>query len=104
VINLAREYPTQNVQDMLVHFRPTDRDTLDSLRAKFFLLLNQDMQMRRTLGEPRGKAALVAAVCDHKATRFYDELSAEIIPRFAQNQRMTLVEFVDMLKECYLCS
>lgn len=104
IINLAREYPSPNVQEILVRYRPCPSDSLDILRAKFFILLNQDMQTRRELAKPRGKSALVSGVCDYKAARFYDDLSSLVIPQYAQNQKMPLCEFIDNLRDCYLCS
>jgi hypothetical protein len=105
VINISREYHCAEVHEALVQLRPDEtRDTLDRLRAKFFILLHQDMHMRQKLSAPCGKSSIVKEVCVHKAARFYDELGAVLIPEFAQNQKMPLAEFVESLRDAYICS
>ena len=104
VINLAREYSSKGVHEVLVDLRPTPSDTLDKLRAKFFILLNQDMQMKRKLSMQHGKSSLINEVCEHKATRFYSELNANLIPAFAQDQKMPLATFVENIRDVYTYS
>ena len=104
VINIAREYPTQGVHEALMGMRPKFGDTLDKLRAKFFILLNQDAVMRRKLGEDKGKGTIVKHVDEYKAVRFYHDLNHIVIPGFAQDQTMPLEVFVDQLRDVYIYS
>jgi len=104
IINLSHEYPDQGVCDVLVEFRPTDQDTLDMLRAKFFILLNKDMQMKKKLSVFQGKSKIVKEVCDHKAVIFYHELDTNIIPSYAQNQKIPLATFVENIRDVYTYS
>lgn len=104
VINISREYPSVGVHEALVPMRPQSSDTLDKLRAKFFILLNQDMAMRKKLSIDQGKGNIVKHVCEHKAARFYQELNAMLIPSFAQDQTVSLESFVDELRQLYICS
>lgn len=104
IIFLSREYKHVKVHDALVRMRPTPEDTLDKLRAKFFILLNQDQDMKKNIGTSQGKSCIVGNVDDHKAVRFYDELNAVLIPNFAQDQTMTLETFITNIRDTYLCS
>ena len=103
VIDVAREYPTDGVRDALHLLRPRDGDSLNRLRALFFLLLAEDEAMRRRVcAAPSGQ--MVAPFCEHRARLFYDELCDELIPAFVQRQEMRLDEFVDALRGAYLHS
>lgn len=104
IIFLSREYKNAKVHDALVKMRPTPEDTLDKLRAKFFILLNQDQDMKKKIAIPQGKSCLVNHVDDHKAVRFYDELNNTLIPNYAQDQTMTLNVFISSIRDIYLCS
>lgn len=104
VINICREYPTMGVHESVVYMRPHISDTLDKLRAKFFILLMQDMTMRAKLAEEKGKGHIVKHVCKYKAVYFYNALMDDIIPAFAQDQTMTHAELVNRLRDAYICS
>lgn len=104
VIYIAHEYPSAGVHAALQTMRPSERDTLDKLRARFFILLNQDMHMRKRLGKDPGKSCILSNVCDFKANRFYDELNNRVIPAFAQDETMSLEAFIESLRDTYICS
>lgn len=104
VIHISREYSSPGVHEALQKIRPSEMDTLDKLRARFFILLNQDMHMRKRLSKDPGKSCILSNVCDHKANRFYDELNNKVIPAFAQDETMSLDAFIESLRDTYICS
>ena len=104
VISLAREYPTQGVNGALQLLRPVEGDSLNHLRVKFFVLLNEDEASRVRLGTQPPRPSTMRALCPHKARRFYDELCDELLPAFVQNYTMQLADMVDQLREAYLHS
>lgn len=111
VIQLSREYPSQGVLDALHQIRPTEEDTLDMLRAKFFILLNEDETMRKFIANPSGEKTkknkdigFITPLCPHKAVCFYDELNNQVLPAWAQDQTIPLFVFIDMIREVYLHS
>ena len=104
VISVAREYPTAGVRDALHLMRPTETDSPHKLRAKFFMLLNEDEAMRRRLSEPPARGSAMRALCPQKARRFYDELCDEILPGYMECQPTSLADLVDRLREAYLHS
>lgn len=104
IINISREYPAQGVLEALVFMRPCHSDTVDKLRAKFFMLLEQDGDMRKKVCNDGGKSSIVKGLCPYKAVRFFDELHGNILPAYAQDQTIPLATFVDMLRSSYLSS
>lgn len=102
VINIAREYPTEGVRDALQMLRPTEIDSLHKLRMKFFILLNEDEAMRHKLSMV--KSSTIAPLCEHKARRFYDELSDKILANWVRNGNMDLEGVVDIVRDSYLHS
>jgi len=105
IIDIAREYPTDGVRNALHRVRHTDRDSLDKLRVRFFMLLSEDEAMRKRLSSPRPqKGRYVAPVCEHKARLFYDELCDRLLPEFIQNETITLSECVDQIRDMYITS
>lgn len=102
VISVSRQYPTQGVREALHLMRPAPGDSLDKLRARFFMLLNEDEGMRRELGAPPRKGSPMTSLCQHKARRFYDELCDDILPGFTHNETVRLSELVDQLRAAYL--
>ena len=104
IINLSREYTSKGVHEVLVDMRPTSRDTMDKIRAKFFILLNKDMDMKKKLSVPQGKSSLVSEVCEHKAARFYEELHSNLIPTYVQDQTIPLATFIDNIRDVYIYS
>jgi hypothetical protein len=103
-IDIAREYPTDGVRDALQRLRPRDSDSLNKLRARFFVLLCESDAMRRRLSAPAAGSCMPAPVCEDRARLFYDELCDELLPAFVQNQTVRLDEFIDQLREAYLRS
>lgn len=104
VVNIAREYPSDGVADALQLMRPAPTDSLHALQIKFFLLLNEDEAMRRSLSHVKPGHALVASLCGYKAERFYDDLCERFVPTWIQDARVTDEAFVDSLRQAYLCS
>jgi hypothetical protein len=112
VIQLSREYPSQGVLDTLHQIRPQEDDSLDMLRAKFFILLNEDEDMRKFVANPSGESTkkknkdigFITPLCPEKAIYFYDELNHHVLPSFAQDQTIPLHTFIDMIREVYLHS
>ncbi len=104
VVNIAREYPSDGVADALQLMRPAPTDSLHTLQIKFFLLLNEDEAMRRSLANVKPGHALVGSLCGYKAERFYDELCERLVPTWIQDCRVTHEAFVDSLRQAYLCS
>jgi len=107
-INLARAYPYEGVYEALHALRPQEGDTLDRLRIKFFLLLNEDEAMKRNLANVKedGQTGmlLVCSLCPHKGNRFYDALCEELVPEWIKDSRIGHAAFVDRLRAAYLCS
>lgn len=105
-LNIAAEYP--GVADALQALRPAERDPLDNMRIKFFVLLNEDETMRRNLSNVREAGqtgmVMVCSLCPFKAERFYDALSDELIPGWIKDCRVTREAFVDSLRQAYLVS
>ena len=105
IIDISREYPTDGVRAALQRMRPQESDSLNKLRARFFMLLAEDEAMRKRLSEPGAQGAgMPAPLCEHKARLFYDELCDELLPAFMQKQSVRLDEFTESLREAYLHS
>lgn len=105
VVNVAREYGCAGLGglvDALQLMRPSGLDSLHKLQIKFFLLLNEDEAMRRSLANI--KSRIMVSLCPHKAERFYDLLCDELIPGWVRTGAITDEEFVDTLRAAYLCS
>ena len=105
VINVSREHADYtSVAEALQLLRPDAGDSLHRLQIKFFLLLNEDEAMRRSLSHVKPGHALVASLCGYKAERFYDDLCERFVPTWIQDARVTDEAFVDSLRQAYLCS
>ena len=102
VVNIAREYPAEGVADALQLMRPQETDSLHHLQIRFFLLLNEDETMRRSLADI--KSHVMVSLCPHKAELFYDALCDELIPSWIKDCRVTHEAFVDSIRTAYLCS
>lgn len=102
VLNIAAEYPCEGVTSALQLMRPAPTDSLHALQIKFFALLNEDETMRRRLAE--AKSHLIVGLCPHKAERFYDALSDELMPAWVKDERISHAAFVDRLRSAYLCA
>lgn len=108
VINLSRVYPFESVIEALHGLRPQEGESLDRLRIKFFLLLNEDEAMKRNLSNVREEGQtgmlLVCSLCPYKANSFYDALCEDLIPEWIKDCRKDHASFVDSLRHAYLCS
>jgi hypothetical protein len=105
IINIAREYNHGEIHEAVSKLRPNvGKQTVDHLRAKFFLLLNIDMQMRAKLAVVQGKSSIVKELDPHKACVFYDNLRERIIPTFLQNHCMSLEAFIMDIRDTYILS
>lgn len=105
VLNISREYPGSDcVAEALQLMRPAEGDSLVALQIKFFVLLNEDETMRRSLASVKGKHPMVVSLCPHKAERFYDDLCERLLPWWMRDCRVSHAEFVDAIRAAYLCS
>lgn len=64
---------------------------LNTKRAIFFLVLNQDSAMRDRLQD----------VCPHKAALFYKTLHTNVVPDWLKDQTKTPDDFVETLRSVY---
>lgn len=102
VINIAQEYPSDGVREILQRMRPCPSDSLQKLRAKFFLLLNEDEKMRRQIDQV--KSTVIVPLSPHKGRRFYDEIADDIFPTWIEKEALDLNYLVDSLQSAYLHS
>ncbi len=102
--NIAAEHPASpGVRRALAPFAPSPSTPHATLRAVFFLLLNQDGRMRDALCTKR-VAPYLPELCPHKACRFYDSLKESVIVDWVKDEGVHLLEFVERIKEAYLVS
>jgi hypothetical protein len=99
--NIAEDFPTPGVRAALASLAPAVDTPLAGLRARFFLLLNQDQRMRVRLCHGKISAHL-APVCAYKACCLYAQLSESVVPAWIKNETITLLDLVDHLKDAYL--
>jgi hypothetical protein len=99
--NISETFPTEGVMNALKDIQPGPDASLSCLRARFFLLLNQDHLMRARLCQER-VAGHVAPVCPHKACGLYDQLNETVVPLWIKDERIGLHDFVERLKDAYL--
>lgn len=104
VISISRVFGCDVIDELLQGLRPTDEDSLDKLRAKFVLLLNEDEHMRKIITEPFKDFSYMKPVNICKARIFYDEIYEVLIPTFVQDESVSLEKFVDDIRSAYLCS
>ena len=104
VVNIAREYPHDGVAEALQLLRPKADDSVHALQLKFFLLLNEDETMRRSLSNVRAGHPHFVSLCPRKAERFYDDLCERLVPAWIKDSRVTHADFVDALRAAYLNS
>ena len=100
--NIVKENDCEGVKDAIEEMRAGSRDSINMLRVKFFLLLNQDECMRRCLCQNFKNYAYMTPLCTNKARGLYDELHDEAIPHFLQDESVSLDEFVNLLRIVYL--
>ena len=100
--NIAQEFPTQGVRDALTHyFLPKEGVSIATLRAVFFILLNQDSKMHSEICSTR-MVSYIPELCPYKACRFYDQIRDCVIMEWVKNETITITEFVESLKDSYL--
>ena len=99
--NIAEDFPTDGVKEALQAIAPAPDASLACLRARFFLLLNQDHRMRARLCQER-VAGHLSPVCEHKACSLYDQLHDTVIPQWIKDERISLLDFAENLKDAYL--
>ena len=104
VNNIASDHPaSKGVRQALRPFIPTNGTPTATLRAVFFILLNQDSRMREALCAKRILPYL-PELCPHKACRLYDSLNEVVIVEWIKNENVHILELVENLKEVYLVS
>ena len=103
--NIASEHPTGGVRQALAPYIPTNERPMPvaTLRAVFFILLNQDSRMRDMVCAKRVLPYL-PELCPHKACRLYDSLNESVVIDWIKNENVHILEFVENLKEVYLAS
>ena len=99
--NISEDFPTEGVRSALKELSPPPDASISCLRARFFLLLNQDHRMRSRLCQER-VAGHVSPVCAHKACSLYDQLNETVVPQWIKDERISLLDFVEQLKDAYL--
>lgn len=102
VINIAQEYPSDGVREILQRMRPSPSDSPQRLQARFFMLLNEDEKMRRQI--EKVESSVISPLCPHKGRRFYDEMADEIFPTWIERGDLSLSYLVDTLRGAYLHS
>ena len=103
--NIARMHPTPGVQEALASLKDTSHDFVHVLRAKLLLLLYQDEGSRRYLCEFRSKVArMPLPLSPVKASRFYTDMHAEVIPKWICDERIPLATLIDNARMAYLIS
>ena len=100
--NIAKEYPTEGVREALCGLAPGPDDNMFVLRARFFILLSVDSDMRNFVATY--SSSTVTPFCPYKASRFYDELIDVILPGWIKNENKTLHSLIDSIREAYLHS
>jgi len=99
--SIAGEFPTDGVRRALGALVPGSEASLSSLRALFFLLLNQDSRMRSRLCSDK-LLGYLPVLCPYKACSFYELLKETVVPMWIKDERVELVDFVGLLKDAYL--
>jgi len=99
--SVAEEHPTDGVRRALAALAPGRDASLTSLRALFFLLLIQDSRLRMRLCKDK-LLGYLPVLCPHKACSLYAELRDAVVPMWIKDERVSLLEFVERLREAYL--
>jgi hypothetical protein len=100
--SIYSENPTDGVKKALTPFIPNEDMSPALLRVIFFVLLNQDNNMRNGLCKTKVMPYL-PIVCPFKACRLYDHLRVVMV-EWVKNEHINILEMVDNLKEAYLVS
>ena len=100
--NISEEFPTQGVRNALSHYIiPKEGVSLASLRAIFFVLLNQDSRMRSEICTTR-LVPYIPELCPYKACSLYDQVREVVIMDWVKDETITVLQFVERLKDSYL--
>jgi hypothetical protein len=99
--SVSAEFPTEGVREALRALVPRHGVSLAGLRVLFFLLLNQDSRMRSRLCKDRLMGYL-PVLCPYKACSFYESLKETVVPLWIKDERVSLLDFEERLKEAYL--
>lgn len=103
VINIGREFVgKESVLEALQLLRPCEDDSIQRLQIKFLVLLNEDAVMRKCIAN--AKSHVTTGLCPFKAERFYDALADDLIPAWVRSTDLKHDEFLDTVRNCYLCS
>ena len=100
--NIANLYSSDGVKSVLDYFvvQP-DNISFSMLRAIFFLLLSKDAIMRKKLCETRINWFL-PILCPYKACRFYQEMDTVVINKWIKDERVTIVDLDESIRDAYL--
>ena len=83
---------------------PKSGDSINKLRGKVLILLDQDEATRVALCAS-GASELFPTrrpVCPKKATGFFQGMHNEVLPRWVKDETVTLENFVDEARMLYL--
>jgi hypothetical protein len=103
VRNIAEDFPSDGVRAALQGLAPPPDASVSCLRVRFFLLLNQDYRMRMRLCGDR-VAGHLPPLCLYKACGLYEQLHEALVPRWLRDERITLLDFSEQLKDAYLAA
>ena len=105
VASLGVSMKCMPLPDTLAWFGSTQGDSMDMLRAKLVVLLDQDERTRRDFTTFRSDTCrLRQPLPPLKADRFYGQLHDEVIPKWICNEDVALETFVDDVRMAYLIS
>lgn len=93
-----------NVSSVLLLMLSVPDDSINTLRVKMLVLLDQDEPTRAALCAA-GASDLFATrtpVCPKKATGFFHGLHEELLPRWVKDEAVTLVDLIEDARMLYL--
>jgi hypothetical protein len=100
VNNILKEFPYDNIQAALRPYLSCPQASPHLLRAIFIVLLQRDGKMRSSLCEDTHVQGL-PRLCPQKACRLYDMLDINI-DDWIKNEKVSLPEFLELIKDSYL--
>jgi hypothetical protein len=99
--SIAADFPSDGVRESLRVLVPRREVSLAGLRVLFFLLLNQDSRMRTRLCRDR-LLGYLPVLCPYKACSFYELLKEKVVLLWIKDERISLLDFEERLKDAYL--
>ena len=106
--NIETAYSPQGgkeLNDALQWFANTERDSVNMLRAKLFLLLDVDEATRLEFTVFRSSTCKLRDPLPHeKANRFYPELHERVIPTWLVDETKPLQLLIEDIRNVYLVS